>query len=303
MVFPECRVKLSYLWDRGRIREVSAFAGWNFFGSLFQLLGTQGMNVLVNWGYGVVANAALSITNAVNAHATSLSGALVGAFSPAITTAYGAREHERMRVMAFRSCRMATLLAYVFIIPLMCELPLILKIWLKDPPPYTAGICMMFLFTYCMNMSTIGHINAINATGHVKEYQKSFAKVSMFNFPIKVLVCVLGFGIYAVVGMRVVFWLTIVWRRLYFARKEAGMNYRHWFYHVFLPLSFVGGLALLLGQTPKVLMAGTFWRVALSSLIIEVVIFVSAWSFVLERTEKEIVVEKAKSLRRRLLKR
>ena len=86
-VFPECQFRLSYAWNKGRVSELSSFAFWQAFGGLGAIFRGQGIQILVNKYFGPAYNASMSIANQVSAQSQTLSGAMQGAFAPAITTA------------------------------------------------------------------------------------------------------------------------------------------------------------------------------------------------------------------------
>ena len=63
--FQECRYNFSF--DKNMLKEMSGFAGWNFFGSGAYLFNTQGVNIVTNIFFGVATNAARGITNQLHA--------------------------------------------------------------------------------------------------------------------------------------------------------------------------------------------------------------------------------------------
>jgi Na+-driven multidrug efflux pump len=127
--------------------------------------------MLINKYFGPQINASMTIANQVSSHTMMLSGAMVGAFQPAITNACGARKYEWMRLMAFRACKFGTLLILIFLIPLAVEIHEVLSIWLKNPPPYTESLCLCMLGVLVIDKSTVGHMVAVNANGKVALYQ------------------------------------------------------------------------------------------------------------------------------------
>ena len=95
-IFPECRFNRHYMFDVSRLKRLGNFAGWQMIGALGGLLRGQGVAVVVNKFLGPRLNASISVANTVNSHASMLSSAMIGAFMPAITTAYGAVDYIRM---------------------------------------------------------------------------------------------------------------------------------------------------------------------------------------------------------------
>ena len=122
-LFPECRIVLKYMCDLNRLRTTLGYTGCIVMGAGAALLRNQGMTVLVNKLYGPRVNAAMAVANTVNGHACSLSGSLMGAFTPAITTAYGTGDYKAANKLALRGCKFAMVLSLLFTLPLSLELP------------------------------------------------------------------------------------------------------------------------------------------------------------------------------------
>lgn len=294
-VFPECRIVRKYLWQSGPIKEVASFAGWNLMGVFCQLLRVQGVAILINKAFGPKVNASMALGGSVNGHTSSLAGSLMGAFSPAIETAYGAGDTKRMREMAFRACKFGCLLLLIFFIPLMLELRQVMLIWLKTPPQYVVFLCYVMLLDTFFETSTHGHMVAVNASGRVKEYQINMTMISILTLPIAVVTVWLGGGVYALglvlVGARI----SISLRRVYYARKFAGLSGIAWLKEVVAPISLVVLLASAVGTIPLCFMPSGFFRIVLVTLLSELALFPASWFLVLNAEERAFVVEKLRA--------
>ena len=120
--FPECRLKVQYMFDKRRLKEIFSYFFWEIFSCTGNMTRQQGSAIVVNKYYGPSVNAALSIANSLSNQATALSNALNGALLPAVTTEEGAGERENMIRLAFRSCKFGALLILLFSIPLIVEI-------------------------------------------------------------------------------------------------------------------------------------------------------------------------------------
>ena len=299
-VFPECRVRLSYMWDRRRLAAVGSFAGWNLLGTTCALLRVQGVNVLINKVFGPKVNAAQALGNNVDSHTSLLSSSLMGAFAPAITLAYGEGNMKRMKDLVYRMCKIGSLLLLLFMIPLGAELQTVLEIWLKTPPQYTAYLCMVAMLSHIMEVCTHGHMIAVNASGRVREYQMNMTVISILTLPAAILTVWLGGGIYALGVVLVCVRLSISLRRVYYARIFAGLSAWHWLKAVVVPLVVVIGLSGFVAFMPRFIMASGFVRVVVTTLATESVLLPLAWFVVMDHEERLFVTEKIGLLLRRL---
>lgn len=301
VIFPECRIRLSYMGDVGRLKQVGAFAGWQMMGCFCGLLRTQGISVLINKVYGPVANASMSIANTVNGHASTLASALTSAFSPAITTACGEGDYDKMRNLAYRSCKFGLLLSLVFMLPLAVELPAVLVLWLKEPPAYAVGLCWCMIAYYLVDVSTTGHLVVVNASGKIAGYHIALSAVSIFTLPLAAVAAVAGLGIYSVGVVLVVMIGLNTLGRVYFARRVMNMSFWYWLNRVVLPvlLTVLAGGAT--GYCTRFMLSPSFIRVVATTLICEMAFLPMSWFFALDTEERTFVKNKVSFAYRKLI--
>lgn len=297
-VFPECRFNFGYLWDWERVKSVTVYAGCIGFGALGGILRGQGIAILINKYFGPMANAAMTIANTVSAHSDTLAGSMVGAFSPAITNARGANDLEKMRRMAYRTCKIGTLLTLLFALPLALELPEILRLWLKHPPEAAVGLCWSILAMIVVDKTAIGHWLAVNANGRVAKYQMVLGTTLILTLPLAWLFVALGWGIYAVGWAMVLTMMGCAWGRVWFARRLVGMSARYWLFHIFLPLVLLAAVSGAVGLVPQFFWEPSFWRVCLTTVVTEVMLLPMAWFLLLDREERDFLLRRLPILKR-----
>lgn len=293
MIFPECKLVISYLWDSVYLRTLLAFAGWQFLGAFCGLLRSQGMTLLINKVFGPIVNSSMQIANQVNAGTSTLASALLVAFSPAITTAAGAKNYKRMTNLAFGACKFSTLLALIFVIPLVLELPYIIHVWLKMPPPFTVGLCYLMLTYYICDVCTTGNMIVINASGKIKEYHIVLGSISIFTLPVAaVATAYLGFGVYAIGIVLVIGIIFNSAGRLYFAQKELQMSIGRWIYEVFFPIIGLILFCLPVAYLPHLWLQPGFLRLSCTIILAEVIFFPFTWLYVFNKEERNFIIEK-----------
>lgn len=303
-VFPECRLLFREMWNLSRLRQLAAFAGWQAFGGLGAIARSQGIAILLNRHaeFGPARNSSMTIANQVAAQTDTLSAAMVGAFQPAIANAYGAKDYGRMRSLAFRACKFGTLLSAVFVLPLALELPDILRLWLKTPPDYAAGLCWSILAMHLVDRTAVGHMLAVTATGRIALYQAFLGGSLILTLPIAWLFIHLNWGIYATGWAMVLTMMFCAWGRVWFARTRAGMSARQWAHGVLLPLALVFVLTLGVGSLPRYVMTPGLLRIGVTTFLCEVVLVGLAWVFMMNVSERAVVLQRLACLKARLLK-
>lgn len=295
-VFPECRIRFSYCLDRVRIKELLSFSGWSLFGTTAMLLRSQGISILVNKFFGPRANSAMAIAHTVDGHASNLSSAMVGAFTPAIAAAGGAGQYDKVRELAFRVCKLGMVLSYIFIVPLAIELPTIIKFWLKDPPAYTIGLCWIMLLIAFIDKHTFGHLIAINAIGKIKGFQIVVGLFNLMALPLAWLFVSAGGNVYYVGWGMALSWTLVVVGRLYFAKIHVRMSIREWAGKVFYPVDAAFALAVIPCLLVHYVSTEGLIRIVFVTIVFEIVFGGLIWMFAFEPEEKEFCTNKIRKL-------
>lgn len=299
-IFPECKLKISYMWDGARLRKIGSFSGWQMLGVFCAMLRTQGMAIVINKFFGAAMNAANAIGTTVQGHCSTLAGAMQGAFVPVITQACGAKDYDKMNKFVIRTCKFNVLLMMIFALPLAIELPEIMRLWLKNPPAFATGLCYCALMFHLVDTCTMGHCVAVNAFGKIAQYQVVINSVSVLTIPLAI-----GFGfmwgnVYIVMAAQFGIAALVSMIRLIFARNLCGTSIRAWLNGVFLPLAVAIVLTSFFGMIPHFFMASSLSRVCVTTLCCEIVFLPMTWFLILNDEERKYVVEKIGSKIQRL---
>ena len=289
MVFPECRFRYSYCCDVTRLKEILCYAWWRTFGSLGFLFRSQGIAILINKFLGPRLNASLAIATNVNAKTNTLSSAMIGAFQPAITTAYGAGEIEKMKAMAYRACTFALLLLLVFMLPLSVELPYVIKLWLKNPPAYVVGLCWCVMLSDFIEKSTIGQAVAVNATSKIAAYQTVLGLFNLLVLPLAWFFLLMWRHVYLVGAAMVLSMSAFAWGRLWFAWRNLGFSTSYWFFRILVPICFIVSCSVGFALAVHHFLPSSFLRFSISSIGVELFFLSASWFLVLDREERGVV--------------
>ena len=192
-LFHECRLLFAEWFDFARIKRMTSFAAWNLIGILGSTLRNQGTAILLNIHFGTKVNAAYGISNQLSSATDQLSSAMMGAFSPEITTCEAQGDRKRMLSLAQSANKFGTILVLFFAIPLLFEMDYVLSLWLKTPPQHTASFCRLFLIMFLIDRLSSGYFLAVNAYGRVAAYQATLGSFLVITLPIAWLFIKLGY--------------------------------------------------------------------------------------------------------------
>lgn len=285
-LFPECRIVRRHLNCLQNVKKMASFALWSAWGTLGVVLRSQGLAILVNKYFGPKANAGVAVGTNLSGQCDTLAGSMIGAFAPAIFNAWGANDYDRARKLAYQTCKIGTLLILVFAIPLSLEVDEVLRLWLRNPPQYAAGICVFVMAMTVIDRLATGHMICVNANGKVALYQAFVGTSLVLSLPVAWLLITLGAGVYSVGWAMVATMVACAASRVWFARSLVGMSAWYWLKQICIPLLLLTMISIGVGALPRMFLSQSFLRVCTTTLLVEAVIIPLAWLLILDSSEK-----------------
>lgn len=252
--YRECRVK--FVWDKEKFSEMFSYVCWNLFGSAVGVFKNQMVNILLNQFFGAVVNAARAIAQQVSAAVTSFSQNFSTAIRPQIIKTYAAEQKDECISLTFRGCRMTFFLMYVFTLPLVLEMPFVLKVWLKNPPESAAIFASLVLIDALVDSVSYPIMTLAQATGKIKLYQGVVGGILLLNLPVSYVLLKCGLPAYSVLvaGICITFIAFIV--RLFIVKVLTDFSIRRFFINVCLPIALVALLSAVVPVFARFLIKG-----------------------------------------------
>lgn len=222
--YEECRLHLKSYIKIDLLKEMLSFAGWNVFGLFCSVLKSQGLAILLNLFFGVVVNAAYGIANSVNSNISVFSTNMIRAILPQITKSEGSGNRQRMLNLSMFASKMSFFLLAFFAIPIVIEMPFVLKIWLKTVPENAVIFCQLILVLSMLYQITVGTMTSVTSVGKIKAFQIAVGAVEIFNLPVAFLLIKAGLPAYFVFINSIFFEFVAGGLRTWFAHKIAGLD-------------------------------------------------------------------------------
>lgn len=294
VAFQECRIHYHQWFHQSRIREIISFAGWNLIGSFGVILRNHGSAILLNLEFGPKVNAAYGIANQVSTQCDQLAAAMIGAFSPEITTSEGRGDRARMLTLAQRASKFGTLLVLFFTVPLMVEMDYVLRLWLRDPPLYSAMFCRLILVTFIIDRMSVGSMLAVIARGEIAAYQATVGTGLVLTLPLAWIFIKLGAPPTSVGVAFVVTIVAVSIGRVLWVRRLFGITVRQWANEVVLPCGVVAFVSTFAAIIPYLLLTTSFMRLVCTVLISIAVSVPAAWYLALKNDEREFTQKNLK---------
>lgn len=293
--YKECRLRLCYMVDWHRIKNIASFALarlWNRLGDIFA---TEGIAILLNKYLGPKFNASMTIGKRVSAYSVTLAGAFNTAYWPAIANAAGAKDYDKVRRLTFQVCRIGTVFMVLFALPLIMEIHEVMRLWLKEPPYFAAELCVAFLLVMFIGNMSEGYWMAILGVGKgVWTYNLIVGITGYVRFVLTFVFFAFGYGVWGVFGAIVGASFFSLAARLILGWKFLGYGIDYWLKKVFSPIMSLVLVAFAFGMIPRLFLEASLLRVCLTIVATIIPIAVLSWVCVLDKSEKEFLNKKLK---------
>lgn len=181
--FKALKFKLSY--NKELFKSMLVFSGWNFFGTFSSIVYQQGVNLLLNFFFGPVVNAARGLSTYVYSAIRSFSSNIVMAFRPQLVESYASRNFVRTKHMMFGEAKICYLMLLALTVPVIIEINYILRLWLgNDIPDHTVSFTILVLI-HMLVVSLNGPFSQIvHASGVMKKFQLITGSITCLIIPL-----------------------------------------------------------------------------------------------------------------------
>ena len=173
-----------FVFDKAILKEMTGFAGWNFFTNSAYIFNTQGVNILINLFFGVTVNAARGIATQVDRAVMLLVGSFTTALNPQITKNYAAGNINAMFTLVCQGAKFSFFLLFIFAHPVLVETEYILTVWLKIVPPHAVNFVRLAIIASMVHIIGKTGYTAVMATGHIRRYVIWITTVGCLVFPL-----------------------------------------------------------------------------------------------------------------------
>lgn len=200
------------------------FVSWYSLAVFANILRSQGVAVVLNMFFGVIVNAAYAITNQVNSALTSFAQITTSSLDPQIMKSKGENNLERMRFLAVLASKLAFLLASIFALFLLIDLPLVLQTWLIKFPTETVTFCNYTIWTFLVMELYPGLVRMIQANGNIRNYSIITSLLAFLILPIGYMAFCFGHSPASIVQIMLVSQILTLLSSLFFAKKQCGLD-------------------------------------------------------------------------------
>lgn len=267
--YDECVFDVRKYYDKGVLKEMTQFAGWNFLGISSSMVGNYSQNIILNHFFGVLVNAAMGVVAQLCGQFMVLTKNMMMAVNPVITKLAGSNKGKEMLDWSFTSCRFSYLLLAWIAIPFYFEADYVLRIWLDNVPEWTVIFLKLQLIRTLLEQLSLGMNTALNAQNRIKKL--NIQSAYLFAIAIVVVCLLFHFGNPPYVLFIVMITLVIVQTllKLQLCHKYIEMDYVSYLRSVFIPSALLTVAMALTGFVSTRLME--------EGLVRTIITFIATW--------------------------
>lgn len=232
--YKEIEINIRKYYNKESIKEILSFTGWKALDSSAAVLYGQSVSVLINIFFGVTLNAANGIARQASGQLQNLTVSLLNAINPLIYKSEGGGDRLRMLKITSVSAKFSFFTMAMLSIPVILELPFLLKLWLKNVPDYTVMFCTLILIDMIVAKYTFPINTAIAASGKVKSITVVVLINRILQFVVSYTLFSQGFPPQSIYVVSIIFAVLAIGYKLYFGKVLIDLNVREYVYNVII---------------------------------------------------------------------
>lgn len=256
--FEESRGRL--VFDRSLIREMTGFAGWNYFGSSAYVFNTRVVNVVVNIFFGVTMNAARLVALKVEGLLKQFVSNFLTALNPQITKSWASGDREYCFELVRKGAKYTFWMLLIMFIPLLVWTRPLLVLWLTEArvPESAPLFTRLAIVALMVDMTGNTLVTLVQATGKVRRYYIVTGLVSYLCLPLVWLAFKLGAPAYWAYLCFIIVYSAVFALKLLLLRAQTGFPIGRFFRSFFTVTD--GERAFILRKTARFMPDRMFLR-------------------------------------------
>ena len=298
--YQEFTINVRRYFNKNYFYKMFGFASWNTLGAIAVIGRNQGVAIIFNLFCGTVANAAYAIANQINGVLGYFSSTFQKSLNPQLMQSEGIKDRERLIRLSIISSKYSVWVLSLFAVPLIIEMPYVLKLWIKNVPEYTIKLSQFVLIFAIVYQYSVGIMSAIQAIGKIKRYFIIISILIIFNLPICYYILKIGAPLYYCIIVFIIIEIISLNVRLFMANKLVGIKFGEFLRKVVKP-TFLNILLGIIFVLPfHCLLQESFLRLLFVGGLYLIIYFVFAYYFVFDSNIKSMIISIKYRLKRKI---
>ena len=284
-------ISFSFIIDKPLLKGLISFSGWNLFETIARVGKDQGGNLLLNFYFGPVLNAARGVTNQVSYAFSSIVDSTVMAARPQMVMEYAKGNCQRSLSLFYSLSKGSLLLIFMLGLPVFLDTEYILKLWLgSEIPLYSVELIRLSIIFLLIDKLASPVTALVHATGNVKRYHLISGVLNILVVPLAWLFFTLGFNPTAIYYVTIIVAIIAQVVFLYVIKSQMDFSIKDYATKVCLPFIKVFLFSFLLPYIIELLMNEGLLRLAIITLLSILITSLFAYLFALSNSEKDLLM-------------
>lgn len=276
--------------NKAMFKAMLGFSGWNMFGSLSTLMKEQGINLVMNFFFGPVVNAARGVSMQVSSGLQNLVQNIAIPVRPQVVQSFAQGNVERSMSLTFSVSKLSCMFLYMASLPILLELDYVLKIWLGDNiPDHTYTFVYIIVLTSFLNNLNSAISGVVHASGQMRLYQIAGGLVGILSVPVAYIVLSMGGRPESALWVVFISMMITQTNALIILKTIVKYSITSYIRQVILPFVYVVILTLEIPLIPLYLMEQGFIRFIIVTIACIVFISLSIYVVGLNSSEKILI--------------
>lgn len=287
--FKEIHIGLKFY--KSLFKEMLSFSGWNVFGTLGHMLKDQGVNLILNFFFGPIVNAARGVANQLNGGLQSFVTNLTVPVRPQVVQSFSQGNVNRSLNLTYTISKLSCYALLMISLPVLFEIDYVLNLWLgSNVPQYTSVFIVIIVLNSFLTNLNSAVSGVVHASGKMKKYQLCGGSISIISVVVvyfAMLICeVPSFALVVVLLMDTIRQIVAL---LVLKSIVPEFSFRTYVEDIIVPIVFVSGISLIASMLPHYFLSEGFLRLLLVTIVSICTSLASIYLFGLTKSEKIMV--------------
>ncbi|MDE9382889.1 hypothetical protein PZ937_19025 [Vibrio alginolyticus] len=250
MNYRECQLKKWY-WDYLLFKEVLSFTSWTLFGQFTSVLRNQSITILLNQFFSPAVVTSRAIATNIASQVNMFSSNFNTGLYPPIIKSYANNDKLQLANLLHGGSKLTFFLMWIFALPLIVEMELVLNIWLVETPEYLVLFTRLSLIESLIFSISLPLSTAARAPGKMKFYELVLGTMQISILLFSYVALKLGSDAYIVFLIAIIVNVAMFFVRLVIVSKLVGINIEQFLRKVLYPICILVALSLSVALSSK----------------------------------------------------
>lgn len=237
-------IKWNFNSNKKDYKNIFRFTFWLLIGAIAVIGNSQGANMILNFFFSTIVNAAFGLALTVNTYVQLFVRSLTQAALPQIMKSYGEGNHNRSINLVYVITKYSFFMLMLFSIPLVLNIDFVLNLWLGNVPPFTNIFVILMIAGGLVMVIGSGFDAEIQASGKVKSNQIFYSITCLAVLPMAVFLYKLGMPVYTISILTAISYLVVLIYQCNYLTKISAFSISAYLHNTIFPCLFILILSL-----------------------------------------------------------